>query len=259
MGKSMKSSKVAPTVGQDGDSAGGIAGRSLERMYKVVEHLSDCVAWRSGVCAFPDCIEVAQLLHHRAKCRANQGTPAERLTEIYKQNDPPALAKLDRQLHSFKGREEELVAKSLKRYDLAANWCLKCAQGKRLCKVHVRHCDRSHCKVPGCLELRTLRATAENNTDAAEKLRLNREARIADRLALWPPFCCFTVSRKSDWGKVQLAVGRCVGELIRKYACDTSGRTSSSTTQALFGCLSFTIILTALIILFSREASGTNG
>ena len=90
MGKSMKSSKVVPTAGQDGDSAGGIAGRSLERMYKVVEHLSDCVAWRSGVCAFPDCIEVAQLLHHRAKCRANQGTPAERLTEIYKQNDPPA-------------------------------------------------------------------------------------------------------------------------------------------------------------------------
>ena len=250
--KSSKSSKVAPEA-TDSKAEEVLAGRSLNRMYKVVEHLTVCTAWKSGTCPYPDCIEVATLLQHTKTCRAYAGTAKERIAEIYRQNDPPALEKLDKQMHQCAGREEQLFHRALKKYGLGPAWCQRCAQGRRLIKVHTRHCDNKNCKVPGCVEVRTAKAERENNANAAEKLAAKRAQYAADHVALWMPLCCIVVHRRSPIGRVQVAIGSCFGDCAAKYAPDTSQQGTSRETQAVFGCLSFTVMAVALIYLFHQE------
>jgi hypothetical protein len=246
-----KSPKVTPGGGDDEFA------RNSPKVLAAVEHLATCQQWRSGICQYEGCKEVAKILFHSETCKASTGTVKEMVLEVYKQNDPVAYKKgagfVDKQLHSFKGREEVLLANALQKYELAPKWCALCKRGTKLQKTHSRHCLREICHVPRCNDLRG----HANGKSTADRAKEENDAAVARRKAnfvnMWPPFCCISLHRKSYCAQCQALTERGFALGSAHVPTDKHGKISVECMQASVCCFVFSVLLITFVILFSSD------
>ena len=255
---SSKKSKVLPTAADD--AAPGLTAFEKEnakevteaakgaRLNRVVDHLATCVLWKTGICSFEGCNELGPQLHHNLNCVASNGTVREQVAEIYKQHgEKLKKRKLDKLMAKFEGREDRLMALVLKKWDLAPRWCEKCKKAERLQKLHSRHCELEHCKVPFCHDYRHGNATRDERAAAEEAAR---EQYLRDHRACWWPLCWFSCHRKSTCGQAQV----CIEDALLSTASRVNGGSAKpqGAPSDLWNACSFVVglvvIVTVLVI-----------
>ena len=239
------SNKVTPGAEDTPELSKGAAIRA-------VEHLATCTQWKSGLCPFEGCAAVAKILHHSETCPSRNGTIKEQLRELYKQNAPGLAAKgdnfIDKQLHTFKGREHELLENALATYNLAPKWCKICKQATRLQKTHSRNCDRDVCHVPRCALLRGGDSAAQRAAAEAIAEKARHDAQFTP---VFPPFCCLKVHKASMCAAFQQWCTAGFQKIAFHTPTDDNGKITVDCMQASACCFVFMVLLPTFVLLFS--------